>query len=260
VKDGNRIAGLRAEVDQLRDLAARAEEAERAVFEAETRAEGAVRRAELMESELMSTRAEVDRLRARIVELEASLRRALAEVGEATSRRDVRATDQAAGEGPAERSLELADQLRMKVVDLESSLRSVMSDMSEGDTTAAIVERTTQEDLAAEIERAAEMAGASATAAAEVRLAELEERLSALDERIAYLGGSFEDTAQDAEPEGMLEADPDAVVEIDVADEDEQEDDLFVDLSNQGDPEVIEEVSPEQIKPPASRWSDWRTT
>ena len=38
-----------------------------------------------MESELMSTRAEVDRLRTRVVELEASLRRALAEVGAATA-------------------------------------------------------------------------------------------------------------------------------------------------------------------------------
>jgi hypothetical protein len=268
VKDGNRIASLRTELDRLRDLAARAEQAERAVFEADTRAEGADRRAELMESELMSTRAEVDRLRTRIVELEASLRRALAEVGEAASRRaEPRSLEGTRGDQPAERSLELADELRMKVVDLESSLRAVMSGVSEGETTAAITDRTTEEDLAAEIERAAEMAGASATAAAQVRLAELEERLSALDERIAFLGGSTASDepaaadVADAEPaDAELAAAEPAAAEPEMADEDhDQEDDLFVDLSSD-EPQVIEELSPGEIKPPASRWSDWRTT
>jgi hypothetical protein len=256
VKDGNRIAGLRSEVEQLREVASRAEVAERAVFEADTRAEGAVRRAELMESELMSTRAEVDRLRTRIVELEASLRRALAEVGEATARRgEPRTLDEARSDQSGERSLEIADQLRMKVVDLESSLRAVMSDVSEGETTAAIADRASEEELATEIERAAEIAGASATAAAEVRLAELEERLSALDERIAYLGGSVEPEAGDD-----LGDDLDQMEEPAEQPSAEQEDDLFVDLSGGDEPQVIEELSPEDIKPPASRWSDWRTT
>jgi len=71
---------LEGTVEDLADLAARAQSSERSLFEAEGRAENAVRRAELMDGELMSTRGEVDRLRTRVVELEASLRRALAEV------------------------------------------------------------------------------------------------------------------------------------------------------------------------------------
>ena len=44
VRDGNRIAELEAQVADLTDLAARADEAERALFEAESRSETAVRR------------------------------------------------------------------------------------------------------------------------------------------------------------------------------------------------------------------------
>ena len=87
VRDGNLIASLEMRVEELADLAERAEAAERALFETEMRAETAMRRAELMDGELVSTRAEIDRLRARVVELEASLRRALAEVGAATTDR-----------------------------------------------------------------------------------------------------------------------------------------------------------------------------
>ena len=157
VKDGNQIASLAADVAALSAMAQRTEAAERALFEAETRTEGAVRRAELMESELMSTRAEVDRLRTRIVELEASLRRALAEVGEAMSARETPVILEEAErmEDSAERSLELADRLRLKVVDLEASLRSVMSGVDDSEATRLIEERADEEHLAAEIQRAA---------------------------------------------------------------------------------------------------------
>jgi len=238
VKDGNQIASLAADVAALSAMAQRTEAAERALFEAETRTEGAVRRAELMESELMSTRAEVDRLRTRIVELEASLRRALAEVGEAMSARETPVILEEAErmEDSAERSLELADRLRLKVVDLEASLRSVMSGVDDSEATRLIEERADEEHLAAEIQRAAEIAGASANAAADVRLADLEERLAALDSRIAGLS------------ESMLPA------------QEAAEEDVVVDLREEEEPEMLEDLPSEPIKPPASRWSDWRTT
>ena len=238
VKDGNQIASLAADVAGLSAMAQRTEAAERALFEAETRTEGAVRRAELMESELMSTRAEVDRLRTRIVELEASLRRALAEVGEAMSARETPVILEEAErmEDSAERSLELADRLRLKVVDLEASLRSVMSGVDDSEATRLIEERADEEHLAAEIQRAAEIAGASANAAADVRLADLEERLAALDSRIAGLS------------ESMLPA------------QEAAEEDVVVDLREEEEPEMLEDLPSEPIKPPASRWSDWRTT
>jgi hypothetical protein len=238
VKDGNQIASLAADVAALSAMAQRTEAAERALFEAETRTEGAVRRAELMESELMSTRAEVDRLRTRIVELEASLRRALAEVGEAMSARETPVILEEAErmEDSAERSLELADRLRLKVVDLEASLRSVMSGVDDSEATRLIEERADEEHLAAEIQRAAEIAGVSANAAADVRLADLEERLAALDSRIAGLS------------ESMLPA------------QEAAEEDVVVDLREEEEPEMLEDLPSEPIKPPASRWSDWRTT
>jgi hypothetical protein len=247
VKDGNQISELRAQADALRMMAARAEEAERALFEAESRGEGAVRRAELMDSELMSTRAEVDRLRTRIVELEASLRRALAEIGEGqTGRATVAPEGEARFEDPAERSLELADRLRLKVVDLEESLRAVVSDAGEQEASRLIAERADEDEIAAEIQRAAEMAGASATAAAELRLADLEERLTALDARIAGLG--------------------DLTAPVEATDESQDaEEDIVVDLRDEADepevmPEIMDDMTSETIKPPASRWSDWRTT
>jgi hypothetical protein len=67
VRDGNKIVDLEATVADLTDLAARTDAAERSLFEAEGRAGNATRRAELMEGELMSTRAEVDRMRTRVV-------------------------------------------------------------------------------------------------------------------------------------------------------------------------------------------------
>ena len=139
VRDGNQIASLEARVAELADLAERAEAAERALFEAEMRGETAIRHAELMEGEL-NVRPEVDRLRTRVLELEASLRRALGEVGAATTgraRTDVEAAEREAArmEASAQRSAEFADRLRLKVVDLEESLRSVMHEV--GEATAA---------------------------------------------------------------------------------------------------------------------------
>ncbi|MEP6757965.1 MAG: hypothetical protein ABJB55_02080 [Actinomycetota bacterium] len=235
VRDGNRIASLEAHVNELADLAARAEAAERALFETQMRAESAIRQAELMDGELLSSRAEVDRLRARVVELEASLRRALAEVGAATVNR-ARGDLETAGretermEESAQRSLELADRLRLKVVDLESSLRAIMREV--GDATSA---KLRAEQAEADLEAARRdalnyvAAGDSHTAEAEGRLADLEARLASLDERISGLSESMQGSIEDAAPEN----------------------DTVIDLR---EPEAAEPL------PPASRWSEWRTT
>jgi chromosome segregation ATPase len=232
VRDGNRIATLEAQVGDLEERAARADESERALFESENRSETAIRRAELMESELTSTRAEVDRLRTRVVELEASLRRALAEVGAATAQRanaDREIASDEAGrlEESAERSIELADRLRLKVVDLEANLRAVMQQANEA--TAA---RMRADQAERELEAVREgSAGATARAnEAEGRLAELEERLAALDTRIAGL----------SETPGAAGGD-----------------DLVVDLREAEDATV--ELPAEEPQPP-SRWSEWRAT
>jgi hypothetical protein len=244
VRDGNKILDLEAAVLDLTDLASRAEASERSLFEAEGRAENAARRAELMEGELMSTRAEVDRMRTRVVELEASLRRALAEVGAATSARapdDIAAERAARMEASALRSAELADRLRLKVVDLESSLRSVVTDMSEA--TAAQLRAEEAEAALTEVgetqiddERAAE---------AEGRLVELEERLAALDTRIAALSTTIR-----PEPD-------DSVVDLRAA-----EAGVDVEPEDAAEPELPEAPASDEIPiaPPASRWSDWRST
>jgi predicted nucleic acid-binding Zn-ribbon protein len=252
VRDGNKIVDLEATVADLTDLAARTDAAERSLFEAEGRAGNATRRAELMEGELMSTRAEVDRMRTRVVELEASLRRALAEVGAATTARgpDDIATERAARmEASAQRSVQLADRLRLKVVDLESSLRAVVTDMNAA--TAALLR-------AAEAEAALADAGEAQideerSAEAEGRLAELEGRLAALDTRIAALSTSMHpeqgDTVVDLR-EAEADVDVDADVDADVEPEDTAEPEL-------PDAPASDEVP---IAPPASRWSDWHST
>ena len=38
------------------------------------------------------------------------------------------------------------------------------------------------------------------------------------------------------------------------------EEDVVVDLREEEEPEMLEDLPSEPIKPPASRWSDWRTT
>jgi chromosome segregation ATPase len=248
VRDGNRIAELEATVEELADLASRAQSSERSLFEAEGRAENAVRRAELMEGELMSTRGEVDRLRTRVVELEASLRRALAEVGAAAAAQpgSGASSDQTGRiEESAQRSVELADRLRLKVVDLESSLRTVVSEMNEAAAAQIRAGEAEAALAAAEHATAATMAGAERATEAEGRLEELEERLAALDTRIAALSGSI-----------RPERDDDTVVDIRDAeaevDDAEQAEDL----------ELPEAPAPQEgaITPPASRWSDWRST
>ncbi len=246
VRDGNEIATLELRVHELAERADRAEAAERALFEAENRAETEARRAELMETELASTRAEVDRLRRRVVELEASLRRALAEVGAASaarSRADRADVDQETArlEAAAERSLELADRLRLKVVDLESSLRSVIHEV--GDATAV---RLRAEQADAELAVAERAAGESTdtgsqTAEAEARLADLEERLASLDDRISGLSSDSSAVRDATDDEDILVVD-------------EPEDDTVVDLRE------AEEAAPEPAQPPASRWSQWRAT
>ncbi len=254
VRDGNRIVDLERTVEELSDLAARAQASERSLFEAESRAENAVRRAELMEGELMSTRAEVDRLRSRVVELEASLRRALAEVGAATAARpvdDAGAEYAARMEDSARRSVELADRLRLKVVDLESSLRTVVSEMNEAAAAQIRAEEAEAASAAAVDETAEGSLDADRAAEAEGRLEELEERLAALDTRIAALSTSLQPQDDDEtvvdirDAEAEVEAEGDVQDESDVEDEDEE-------------PELP--AAPGEITPPASRWSDWRST
>jgi len=234
VRDGNLIASLEMRVEELADLAERAEAAERALFETEMRAETALRRAELMDGELVSTRAEIDRLRARVVELEASLRRALAEVGAATTDR-VRANrenadrDAARMDDSAQRSLELADALRLKVVDLETSLRTIMHEVGEA-TEAKLRAEQAEADLEA-ARRETAVAGEQASEA-EGRLADLEARLSSLDARIAGLSESMQ---------GSLE---------------ESADDTVIDLREP----APADAGAEPAQPPASRWSEWRAT
>jgi hypothetical protein len=250
VRDGNRIAELEGTVDDLAELAARAQSSERSLFEAEGRAENAVRRAELMEGELMSTRGEVDRLRTRVIELEASLRRALAEVGAAAARpaEDAGAEQTARMEASARRSVELADRLRLKVVDLESNLRTVVSEMNEAAAAQIRADEAEAALAAAEEASAVAMADADHAAEAEGRLEELEERLAALDTRIAALSTSMRPDQRDETLVDLREAE--AEVELD----DEVEDDEEPGLPDAPPPE------PGSIAPPASRWSDWRST
>jgi len=233
VRDGNQIAVLEAEVADLTDRAARADEAERALFEAENRSETALRRAELMGSELTSTRAEVDRLRTRVVELEASLRRALAEVGAVTAQRardesDLAASEATRLEASAERSIELADRLRLKVVDLEENLRAVMQEANEA-TSARM--RAEQAERALDEAREGSADATARAAEAEGRLAELEERLSSLDSKISGLNGSTAD---------------------------EEGDELVVDLRDDVEETTVELPADEPPRP--SRWSEWRAT
>jgi len=240
VRDGNLIATLEARVNELADLAERAEAAERALFETQMRAETALRRAELMEGELMSSRSEVDRLRARVVELEASLRRALAEVGEASSYRartgvEAAERESARMEESAQRSMELADRLRLKVVDLESSLRAVMREVGEATSARLRAEQVEADLVAVRHETNGHgPAGDSPAAEAEGRLADLEARLASLDERISGLSESMQDSLEDATA-----------------------DDTVIDLR---EPEPAVETGTEPAQPPASRWSEWRAT
>ena len=92
VRDGNKIADLEAAVVDSQTLPRAPRHRSDRCSRPKGARSNAVRRAELMEGELMSTRAEVDRMRTRVIELESSLRRALAEVGAATTARgtDVR--------------------------------------------------------------------------------------------------------------------------------------------------------------------------
>jgi len=177
-----------------------------------------------------------------VVELEASLRRALAEVGEATA---ARPSDESGGEqgarmeASARRSVELADSLRLKVVDLESSLRTVVTEMNEA-TAAQLRADEAEAALAAAEEASAAMVNADRAAEAEGRLEELEERLAALDTRIGALSTSIR---PDREPETVVDI-RDAEAEVE-----EEEPDL---------PDAPPD--PGAITPPASRWSDWRST
>ncbi len=249
VRDGNRIVELEGTVEDLADLAARAQSSERSLFEAEGRAENAVRRAELMEGELMSSRGEVDRLRTRVVELEASLRRALAAVGAAAARpaEDAGAEQTARMEESARRSVELADRLRLKVVDFESNLRTVVSEMNEAAAAQIRADEAEAALAAAEEASAVAMADADRAAEAEGRLEELEERLAALDTRIAALSTSI---GPDRDDETLVDL-RDAEAEVE---DDEDEDDEEPELPDAPPPE------PGSIAPPASRWSDWRST
>jgi hypothetical protein len=161
-----------------------------------------------------------------VAELEASLRRALSEIGEASIAPPPpsAAVEEAARiEESAQRSLELADRLRIKVIDLESTLRAVVAEPGD----ATLIQLHDEESIEGE------SSAASASAQAEERLADLEDRLAALDARIAELSSTMV-------PAG----------------------DVVVDIPDAEDEAAVEVPAPpsEPVKPPASRWSDWRTT
>jgi hypothetical protein len=205
-----------------------------------------------MESELMATRAEVDRLRTRVVELEASLRRALAEVGAATAQRaqlerGAAEEDAARLESSAQRSLELADRLRVKVADLEVDLRTVLLE-------AGVASDTVLRSEQAPEQIAPSAAGDDArvrAAEAEGRLADLERRLTSLDERIAGLS----DTDAAADDEGASDEADDTLVDLRPAEAD-------ADASEDADADAAETLAgPEEaVAPSPSRWSKWRAT
>ena len=128
-----------------------------------------------------------------MVELEASLRRALAEVGAAaaTQPADAGVEQTARMEESARRSVELADRLRIKVVDLEASLQTVVSEMNEAAAAQIRADEAETALAAAEEARALTMADTDRAADAEGRLGELEERLAAWTTRIAALSTSL---------------------------------------------------------------------
>jgi hypothetical protein len=146
-------------------------------------------------------------------------------------------------EASALRSAELADRLRLKVVDLESSLRVVVTDMNE----ATAAQLRAEESEAALVAAGEAQIDDERAAEAEGRLVELEERLAALDTRIAALS-----TTMHPEP-------GDTVVDLR-----EAEADVDVDVEPEGaaEPELPEAPASDEvpIAPPASRWSDWRST
>jgi chromosome segregation ATPase len=256
VRDGNRVATLEGAVRDLAERAARADAAEQALFEAENRAETALRRAELMESELMASRAEVDRLRTRVVELEASLRRALAEVGAATAQRaqlerGAAEEDAARLEASAERSLELADRLRVKVADLEADLRTVLQEAGVASDTVRRTELSAEPDVPS---AGADDARTSA-AEAESRLADLERRLTSLDERIAGLS----DVARVPDDEDASEEPDDTLIDLREAEADAGSEETDADADADADAGT-QAGSEEAVAPSPSRWSKWRAT
>ena len=146
--------------------------------------------------------------------------------------------------------MEHADRLRLKVVDLESSLRTVVTQMNEAAAAQIRSEEAEAAFTAAEEASAAAMADADRATEAEGRLEELEERLAALDTRIAALTTSIR---PDRDDDTVVDI-RDAEAEVDDEQPEEPEEAEALDLP--------EAPAPQEgaITPPASRWSDWRST
>jgi hypothetical protein len=154
-------------------------------------------------------------------------------------------------EASAQRSMELADRLRLKVVDLESSLSVVVSEMNEAAAAQIRADEAEAALAAAEEARVATMTGADRATEAEGRLEELEGRLAALDTRIAALSTSMR---PDLDENTVVDI-RDAEAEVDETHEPEE-------AEQPEELELPEAPTPQQgaITPPASRWSDWRST
>ena len=145
----------------------------------------------------------------------------------------------------------------LKVVDLESSLRTVVSEMNEA-AAAQIRAGEVEAALAvAEEARATTLADAGRATEAEGRLEELEERLAALDTRIAALSTSIR---PDLDDDAVVDL-RDAEAEVDEPDGSD-EPDRPEEPDEPEEPELPEAPGAQQgaITPPASRWSDWRST
>jgi hypothetical protein len=196
----------------------------------------------------------VDRLRTRVVELEASLRRALAEVGAATAQRaqlerGAAEEDAARLEASAERSLELADRLRVKVADLEADLRTVLQEAGVASDTVRRTELSAEPDVPS---AGADDARTSA-AEAESRLADLERRLTSLDERIAGLS----DVARVPDDEDASEEPDDTLIDLREAEADAGSEETDADADADAGTQAGSE---EAVAPSPSRWSKWRAT
>ncbi|MFL5792039.1 MAG: hypothetical protein ACJ76A_11110, partial [Actinomycetota bacterium] len=105
----------------------------------------------------------------------------------------------------------------------------------------------------AEEVQATTMADADRATEAEGRLEELEERLAALDTRIAALSTAMRPDLTDDDVVDIRDAEADVDVD-DVEDLEEPEEPQEPGLPEAPGPQ------PGAITPPASRWSDWRST
>lgn len=138
IRDGDALTVARAQIDEYADRAERTDRAEKALADAENRAEMGSRRAELIQGELESTRRHLDRLRSQVVDLEASLRRALSEVSQIDARvreaemtRDAARHEAALAQAQAAGSEARAVAAESRIAELSARLSSLEARLAE---------------------------------------------------------------------------------------------------------------------------------